>query len=243
MEFSFRNQSGFVSVSTLALIPLLASVLAVLGASYLLFRSDGQARHICRLELLGAEAKIAVQLKNLLALNPSAEILRASRKSAELAERAAIGTPAFPAAQARLLQVIGEQMTLRKEQQLLISKARLISRSAPQLALGKVRQAVDGNQILYGGEEASSIQGNTVAGKFDVIAEPLDSPTPNYRPSANFRDRQEMRVAWRFDLAPFLPQWIRTYVPLLNLTARADCSSTLEREGTGWQAKITMGKP
>lgn len=237
------NQKGYVTTALLILMPLLLAILAVAAASYLIFKDDGKSRHLCRLELLRAQAEVATDLKTLLALNPNAKVLRLRRKIAEAKVAATVGSPANAAALAELRLVISAQSALAAKQRALIAHAKIVSRSSPLKTAGRIRFELQQTQrSRTEANRYSSIDVGTASAAFDVVATPIDSPTPDYQPSPSFRDRQEMKVTWTFDVSSFLPDWIRPLVHSANLSGQAECSATLEKENNRWVPRITRVK-
>jgi hypothetical protein len=51
-----------------------------------------------------------------------------------------------------------------------------------------------------------------------------------------------MKLAWSFDVADFLPMWLKGFIPTRRLRSKAECSVTLEKEENQWRPRITADK-
>lgn len=225
------NQRGFGTVALLALLPLFLTLVAGAASAFLLFRSDAKLRHECRTKLLDSQDKVAVHLRKLIALNPKARALRRQR---QMADAAVMSTPpgtAGAVARARQAYVIDMQLVLAAKQRALIAQGILASRRGPTQATQAVHRSTNEETMLYRGETADrgrNVRSTRVAA-FDVRPSPANSLTPDYEPAANFADSQTMRVRWTFGLGSFLPEWVKTWIPLDGLKFAADCSATIAK--------------
>jgi hypothetical protein len=240
-----KNERGFMSVALVALLPLLIALFA-LGAAYFIIKNDGEARHTCRVELLRAQIQIAADLRELMGLNPEAEVLRQERSLAEEELEASMAEgpgPMTAAAQVKLSLVIAKQEAFSIKQKLIISRAKMRSRLAPRRAVATVHAKLQVSHHAQAPEaSADGFNSNVRLAAFDVTAEPPNSPTPDYNPSPHFRDRQEMKVRWSFDVTSYLPPWLQKITASSGVRAEAECSTTLEKEGNKWDPRITKGK-
>jgi hypothetical protein len=222
------KERGFVLVSLLLILPVFISILAILGASSFLLKTDQETRHQCRLELLAAQKTVSEDLARLLLLNPLADSLRKRRALAP-----------NPAA---LAEITAEQMALRLQQQILIQHARLVSHHAPLMAQQKISSAL--NRSIVGISRLSprfSLHG----GEFPLEASPEDSLTPHYETDRNFEQRQAMKVSWTFPVENYLSantntSWMKSnfenhHVNLNSIHAKGECSATLQMEGRQWR--------
>jgi hypothetical protein len=230
------NERGFVTVSLLALLPVLAAVLAAVAATFLLMKTDGAAKQACRVEVLRTQASLAKTLRDLMALNSQARNLRVRREAAE----AAVAMGEAPAA-ITLEVIMLQQTALAARQELLLAKGKLLSRTGPTLALVKAKAAVRSSSSGFSSRPVA-VTGHTSSASFDVVAEPPMDMTPDYVPSPRFRDRQEMKASWSFDLTAFLPDWVRKILGSDHLKMTGECSATLEKGETQWEPKITMAR-
>ncbi len=240
----YRDDRGFMVITLLALLPLVISLILLVTWTYLLLKADGEARHACRVDLLSAQKQIGQDLKSLLALNPEASRLRA-----ELAaiNKVLIATP-HPAAHAALevarQKIIAQQLILAAKQRALIVKAKSLSLTAPSKAMVTVQSALAKNRRSSGKPNLGAYK----AGTFDVTASPKRSLTPDYNPSARFRDEQIMRLTWKMDVFAILPTWLKDLMHRSNLFPngdfhlRAECAATLEKEGTAWSPRLTKDR-
>ncbi len=236
-----NKSSGFISITLVALLPLLVAVIAVIAASYLVLRADSRTRHVCRTGLLQAQTEVQIHLKKLLGMNTEAQALRAKRTAAEVQLAASLGTPAAAEAAVELQEVEAAQLAFGALQKKELFEARMLSSSSPGRTLSAVQSEVSGAALVNRGSRMRA-RGHVQSAKFDVIATPPDSPTPDYQPSLRFRDRQVMTVSWEFDLRDFLPAWTRPFVDIADLSGKAGCSTTLEKENEDWRPQITEAK-
>lgn len=227
------NQRGFALTALLILMPALLAVLAVISAAYLALADDAKTRHECRVELLRAQTQIAEDLRDLMALNPEASALRS-----ELQAALAGGPEMAP----EVATLEAQQMLLAARQEALIARATAHAAGSPELALARVSAAHTGQSARLRRSDPS-FHGSTRPATFDVIATPPGSLTPNYEPSPMFSQRLEMKVSWGYQLASFLPRWLIRLLGEPRLETNAECTATLEKEGTRWQAKLKRAKP
>lgn len=235
------NERGFAMLSTLILLPLLITITALSGATYMLLRSDGATRHECRVELLRIQSLIARDLRRLLDLNPEATRLRYRRQAAEAKVAMTAATPAGAIAEMELSQVIAEQLLLAAKQQSLIQGARILSHVGPEWARQRVHRSSEKTKprsSLSPLDFTAQVQGSG----FPLVASPLFSPTPDYQPARDFSRLQEMKVVWSFSLEKFLPPWFQKHLPITKLKASARCSATIKEESGQWQARLTADK-
>lgn len=236
-----KNENGFITSAFLILLPLFVAVLASITAAYFLFTADSRARQVCRVEVLNAQTTLAKDLNRLIDMNTQAAALRAKRKQAE-----ALAASGQPQAVAALQAVIAEQIAFSAQQRLLLMKARLLSRTAPSVALTKAMASIRKSAFGFAAFDfsAEAINGSAHSAAFDVLPSPPTDLTPNYRPSALFTRNQEMRARWAFDVAKLLPPWLRRLVQAQGLHRRSegDCSATIEK-GRKWEPKMTVARP
>ncbi len=234
------NDRGSATIATITLLPLLMAIAAVFFASYLLLLADSEARHVCRTELLHAQALISRHLEQLFALNPRAHSLRLQRRTAEAKVAATLGTPAHLAAQAELQAVIQAQLALALAQKKLINLARLHARTAPALTLAKIHRTLRARRALVRADtKPDDWRSSQRIPRIDLRKKPAGSLTPDYEPGVNFNVSQEMRVSWSFGVDSLLPSWLKPFGRFHGLRVNAECSATLIQEKNKWRPQLT----
>ena len=233
------NQRGSITISLLVLTPLFLAVLACSAGTYLTIRTDAKSRHICRVQLLSSQMRVAQLLEDLLALNSSAHRLRREREIADRNVRLAPPAVKFIAV-AHQLTVIGRQLVLAAKQKELILRGKLESFKGPSSASRKISEGLAHDQALFSDRSVQlSAKTSVDVAFFDVVPEPRGSLTPDYLPSANFERRQTMRLRWQMSVGPLLPSWLTdsftTQKFLAQLKLKAECSATLRKENSKWQ--------
>lgn len=240
------NSKGFATVSILALVPLLLSVLVVISAGLIAMRIDGKSRHLCRLSVLRSQSEIAVRLQRLMGLNPGARWLRLKREMAETKFLTAPTPPLKAVALAELQQVIAEQMVYSARQKSLLIEGRTLSFLAPTRARASVREAFATESSLplqRIGRFGLRFSSRALAPRFEVIAKPADSPTPDYEPSPDFSERQTLDLQWSVQMDALLPEWLSPLINATELNLQASCSGTIEKGDTQWSARLKTDKP
>ena len=239
-----RNQKGFASVTLLILTPLIVAAVAVLAAGYLILKADGQTRHLCRVRLLSAQAKVSADLRDLMALNAQAANLRTERQLADNEVRAAAEfPPLLPAAQAHQVSVIARQLTLAMNQKRLILHATMESKMAPVQTSHEVQDTLTSLGLTQTEDHFSiGFRGKTQTASFDVVASPKSNLTPDYNPSRDFENKQVMKISWSFQASALLPAWLRPLAVSSNIRARAECSAGLKKGDQQWQASLNADK-
>jgi hypothetical protein len=238
------NNRGFAALSLLLLAPVVVGALAVVSSGYLLLKADGQARHICRTELLDSQAKISVDLRDLMAMNKVAASLRIEREVAE-AEVAStvLLPPAHAAAQAHETSVIVRQLALAANQKRLLVHAKLESQMAPAKTTRELHQTLTGLSLTHSDDNLSlKFSEKMQTAEFDVIASPRGNPTPDYNPSPNFERKQAMKISWSFNASALLPAWIRPLVVSAGIRAHGECAATLKKGDQQWQPMLNADK-
>lgn len=237
------NDRGSVSLAVLILTPLILASLALLAASYLLIKNDGDLRHLCRVQLLDSQERVRVILKNLMSLNKEARLLRRKRQIAERAVAMAPSPGEKTLALAALELVVIEQATLAARQQTLILRGRHESNIAPRATRHAIERTLRrARWVQSDSREALGFRSDLSVGSFDVVADPPGSPTPDYNPSPRFSEHQRMRVVWSFQISGLLPKWIQMLLKEPRLKFQANCSASLEGKGDKWQPKLTVDK-
>jgi hypothetical protein len=239
-------ERGSIVVSILILMPLFAAILALSAAVHLTIRTDAKSRHVCRVELLRSQAKVAQHLADLLALNPRAQMLRREREIAERAWRLALTPETKAAALVTLTLVITQQTALAAQQKLLVLKGTTESRLGPARVSRQVSTSLAEDQTIYrSGAVSLGSRTSLQTAVFDIIATPSNSLTPDYQPSSTFEEKQTMRVRWQLALGPLLPRWANA---LLNgrlsedvgrLKLKAECAATLRKEKSKWSPVLS----
>lgn len=234
------NEKGSVTIAVIALMPFLLATAAVIFASYLLLIADAQARHVCRTELLQAQADIKRILDQLYALNLKARLLRLRREAAQAKAAATVGTPAHPAALAELQAVIQAQMAFALKQKKWIAMAQTRARLAPFATLSKVRKVIRERQTLFG-EKTPDDDWRTTrkTARIDLQKIPAHSLTPDYKPGFRFQVSQEMRVGWSYSINSLLPSWLQPFAKASGLRMSAGCAATLIEENKNWRPQLT----
>lgn len=185
---SIKGDSGFAAISLLSILPLLLAGAAVVSSAYLVMRSDSATRHVCRLSLLNGQEKVAEKLRELVTLNKEAKALRKKRSRAEKALRSAPSPDLKALAALNLAIVIAEQQRLALEQRRLILAGQTLSRTEPAKAAGFVERALFNLQSSQAEDRLRLLfKSRVTPGRFDVVATPINSITPDYNPSINFQ--------------------------------------------------------
>lgn len=242
------NHRGFATTSLLALLPVLLAGAAVCAAGFLVLRTDGEARHACRIELLRSQERIAERLKKLLEMNLGARQLRIERDIAERAVAIAVTPPAKAAALAALEAVKIRQVAYAVRQQTLILKARMESWSGPTQGARAVRKALNeakrrqSEQLEKNNTPSLDLTTTPRPALFELTNTPKESLTPDYQPSRQFSERQTMAVRWNLRIAALLPSWLRSLVASTDITLRAQCLATLEKENDEWKPKLKLDR-
>jgi len=161
-------------------------------------------------------------LTRLLALNKQASSLRLREKKARFQLKAALATgvpPVIAAAKARLLLITAKQLVLRAKQESLLMEARLRREQFHHLVLKNSAKA----------ERHTGFPGESSG--LAVQARPPTSLSPDYEPTADFRERQGQTyfITQKFSL-PALG--FEAFFPWEDpLRIKESCSATLQRKG------------
>ncbi|MNJ99850.1 hypothetical protein D3C87_176310 [compost metagenome] len=235
MDFRIQSQKGFSAVLILTLLPALLAFffLVHLGIGFIQF--ELRLNHVCRQTHINTQNKVGVYLKKLLELNPKALKLRQAEALAQKAVLAAVGTPAYPAAQARLLQVqLQRQMLAQQQQELLrISNQTLI------IGFERSRKGLHREQQSFTPSlrPLLSTQFALIPGKAPRLAVRPDFPdtAPAYFPENDFEEQQALVQKWQYNVkvSPLFKFFLDG-----QFKFEKDCAVTLSQEALSWTAKI-----
>lgn len=218
-------------VSFMVLLPLLLALVIALGAAFYVLQRKSLAQAICVQEATRLQTDLRKPLRQLVALNPQAAVLRAKRQAADKALRAALvsGVPyAIALAEAAETAAIAEQVAFRARQEMLLNEA------AALRADGQRRLRLRASRLGAIGVTAPVYYPRALA----VKPVPLASLTPDYRPVETFEYSQQQRYRFEIDLLRGWPG------PHLNVDSRqsSECSATLKGEDQQWQLHLLAAK-
>jgi hypothetical protein len=233
------NQNGSALTLMLLLLPIFLSMGALIVAGFLVIREQKQADYICRNQLLLAQKNMLLQMQKLQDLNPEATELRAERQIAQAeVEASAEFPPALAAALEHLNSVILRQEALSEYQQNLITMANFKAVSDVQSTSSQLRSTALKKSIsVY----------KTNVPQLAVLAEPPGDLTPNYETDPQISQKQQMQIAWSFEPALILPEWIKLLLEPKSFKLSSECSSVPKSQsklgGASWFAALSRAKP
>lgn len=215
------QEQGFALTALLLLLPLALGLAAAFGAAVHVLRTKSLAQSLCVREAAATQEELAVSLRELIALNPTARRLRRERERAERHWRAALATevpPLIAAARAELAAVTLAQLRLRQKQSGLLREAETIrSNHTRELAARLRRLTVSPLQAPMRFNRALA-----------VTPVPPASLTPDYLPAPGFEFAQQQRFLFRVDLSP---PWPLETVNGADVRQAVECSVSLRNEG------------
>lgn len=238
------DQRGFGLIGILVLMPFMISLIALMAGSAMLLKADARLKHECRTSLLNSQREVASDLKELMRLNTRAKLLRRQRAAAEAEVKAARLVPnpvVLAAAQAHLAVVKSFQAALAIQQNALVLKAKAKSFAAPMKAKSAVFAGLSA-ESKDNGVRLPSTTSQTRAAWFDVVKEPANDPTPDYKPSPKFTAKQTADLNVDLELAPLLPSWLRALLPTGGLKLNTHCQATIERQEDEWIETLSADK-
>lgn len=236
-----KSQRGFSLVGFLVLLPMLLSVVILVAGAMTLLTTDAELKHECRTTLLEAQEENAKDLEQLMELNDLAKSLRDARSAAEATVRVAVFPPAAAAARAALAAVVAKQTALAAKQTALIFRAKSRSRTSPLKAKLKLhRKLRDHARFVDARDE--EMRTRIRHGEFDLVRSPKDSLTPDYRPAADFSERQETSVEAEWSVTTLLPAWIRKWLGRDDLKMTTACRATVAKGKEGWRSLLKADK-
>jgi hypothetical protein len=218
-------------VSVMALLPLLLASAFALGTCFYVLKRKSLAQAICIQEATRLQTNLRTPLRNLIRMNPQAQILRERRRIADQNLQSALssGVPyAIAIAEAADLEVIAEQVAFRARQEGLLAQASAL-RADGQRSL-RLRAAQLG---------ADNIRSRTYyARALAVEAKQPWSITPDFDPIPAFTESQQQRYHYKIDLLEGWPG------PRDRLESRQDieCSVSLEGEEKQWNIRILVAR-
>lgn len=211
-----KSEKGFLTVTLLALLPLLIAVGVALSFSSRLLFQWHQTHKICRSESMGLQNQLGMLLKSLLLLNPQAHKLRLDKiaTAAKLAMAVAnANPPAITLYTAKLKMIQAKQAQLDRQQKLILAtaKTRLIKW---QVAMSlKLRTKIQGPLRL----ESSNREA------LAVEPWPKGALAPTYRTKENFAQQQMVGATWAKPI-------------------RGECFATLQQRRLSWKPVLSEAK-
>ncbi len=220
-------------IQMLLLIPIILSTAVVGFAGAMTIHITEKTNFICRQGLLHSEMDLIKKLNDLVALNPTAEILRAANTASKLSlmipiygeiSEASVQTAraVFHTLQIGLIQ----SANLEIKSNLL--KAKLQIENTSDFGIRNLVKA----QILN-------------SPRLAVDAKPKTSLTPDYLPKLNFEELSTSRIQWSIALERMLPRWLSDYLESKNFQSRSldftlSCAGSAARnKGDKWQAALS----
>lgn len=220
---------GFAVTTLLVLLPLLLTVGAIVAVVLLSLKAYSFSHHACRSSLLEGQRQLAVPVNKLISLNPRAKNLRAARKKAEVALKAAMATAnpkAVAAAKAALAIVKERQYSLRAQQNRLLMTAKHSARLSRFKAEKTIRKS---GPALVKQVQVSSFP-------IALYQSPFASITPDYLSKAPLESRQKAFARWQISLVVWIPKWLRSSGLLKVKPISGRCGASAQKEAGGWQA-------
>ena len=221
------HQKGFFTLALLAWLPLLIALVSGLAIMASSLTSLQQTENLCLQTHLRLQKNLRENLKALLALNPKAATLRRQREMAEANLKLALasGQPPWVAqATAQKNYVIGKQMALRAQQMRILAEARRLRLHATIELKQQMQDLATSSQNLFGSFEKS----------LAVVAEPITSLTPDYRPTADFSYQQSQSTTVQISFPKRMPAWIDQKVFHRTIV----CGASLKKDGPLWSLAI-----
>jgi hypothetical protein len=215
------NQQGFGILAILFMLPVLflAALLTYFGFD--LVHRQTQTQETCRDHVLRAEKEMADHLSDLLALNPTAEKLRAEEKQLKLKIAASNTNPPLAAYYNQLLtQNIRSQVTLQLKQQQLIRSGEWGAKRILISLKNKLKAKNTSEPHLY------------------IDKKPALAIAGNYSPQTFFDKKQTLLVKWEKEINSVFLKWI----PELPRSLHGECSATLKKGENIWSAHLSADR-
>jgi hypothetical protein len=216
-----KRSSGFAFVSLIAMLPLLTTLLIVLGAFAYFMSKHTKASNQCINIIMNMQDQLSYELKNLLSKNKFALKLRTQEKIAKarlLAATASGNAVAILSAETRLMKVQLQRAQLGIEQQkiLTVSKS-LVAKTSIKL----------NSQMTEYKTKVSMPSG--IAVEPDIISD----TAPVYLLVRNFADQQMSKVKYSFTSAEFEKNpWLK------QKTYAFTCAATIAIRGDTFRAAL-----
>ncbi len=196
-----NNQSGFVNILVLAMLPFLIGVVLFAYSLHGWTSTQTELFYTCRKEQIQTLERIRTHLNSLLKLNPIAKTLKIQLTTTQALLVAAIAQGNAPAVVALTKQIKIIEMrrkTLDIQQKLLIQTSNIeLNTSTARLYKNLKNIASTKQKALQLFENASaSVQWPQLT-KLQVEPEYPDV-APSYRPVLYFSDRQKLVQKWQF---------------------------------------------
>lgn len=217
-------------MSLITLLPLVLALISVLVFAFFALTHQSLAQSLCVQKATQMQAELGRTLRNLLALNRTAQELRHQRAAADRDLATAVESgfpPAIAAAQIRQDAVIAAQLAFRARQTALLLEAEGIrQRFERELHHGLT-------QLRVPALAAPRFYPRALA----VRPTPEASLSPDYVTVSGFAERQQALFRFIVNLNP-------TPLPFLDDLQRrqfihhAECVVTLKAEGTKWYPEI-----
>lgn len=234
------NSKGFIQISTLVLVPLIASVfLGTLAVSWLI-QEKQKIEMSCEKKALNAQRFLTTAANQLLLINPQAEILVAEKKFLQMAMRMA-PTPAEKAALAAQLMIVLKKIAfLRAEQKQLIAGSEAKARTELLFLKKNLRSETRHIQKLWQSSPLTPFTSVTPP-KVQLIPRFIDPMIPVYEIPPHFEKLQTLSVSFAMHGAQLFPPWLK-FLWSKNFLWQETCSSKPEKGGRGWESHLGAAK-
>lgn len=221
-----KNQSGFILVCTVILLPLVMSVFlfSVILLNFKLTRD--KAQHRCHTAILELQAKQSDELEKLLKLNKSAYYLRIQRKVADQSVKVAKKShPALLAAALAYQQKIQlMQKKLRLKQKWIIQAAHSVYQKDIELIKFKMAK------------ENTPVQSSSGSQKFLLKVRGKDSQSPTYHTTLKTSQHHKFSILYKWNASEEITKIMKRFKLPVNFSSR--CRATIHKRGSRWRSEL-----
>jgi len=210
-----KSNKGFIIPTLVTLVPLLSALAMGLTFSSQVLLQWHQTHKICRNESMGLQSQLGQLLRSLMLLNPPAAKLRFDeiKTTAKLAAAVAQANPPAVALLTAKLKVIhAKQKNLDRQQQLILSTAKVRIIKWQAFLNLKMRPHVRNTLQLENSSEALAVE-----------AWPKGALAPTYKIKENFSQEQMVGAKWSHPI-------------------RGQCFATLKQRKLSWIPALSEAK-
>jgi len=213
-------------MSLLAFLPLLITLMMILGYIGKHLLTQSQSLHQCRQKLIRAQSKIGIQLEKLLKLNLKARRLRQQRKSANsaLALAFAHSPHLVPMARVALQAITIKQAKLRYQQQQIIGKMNSIWAQGAK-SLRRLLKSIGAKNISFNQPQPA------------VVPVPPTSLSPSYHPLPGLTDLQKQKASWEIS-----PPFQKSLFLSKGFKWPSSCAASIYREKKKWHSRLVVAR-
>lgn len=229
-----KSQQGFVTMTLLALLPLVLTIGLGLAFSSKILLHWHHTHKVCRSESMSLQKNLGQLLKSLMLLNPQAHKFRTDKiiTTTKLASAVAAANPPLVAFYtAKLARIHAQQIRLDRQQKLILSMAKA------QLLKWQTRMSTKFQLKTLGPMRLEYPLQTALA----VEPFPKTALAPSYQLKNNFEQQQIVGAKWFSSMNRLLPNVMQTFLKS-NRTLNGACYATLKQRRLSWAPTLSEAK-